>query len=53
MKEGESLAEDLRLVIGLDPQSLSCVDRSETLLQFMQDVVVHGITSSEIGSVFD
>ena len=45
--------EDLRIVIGLDAQSLSGVDRPETLLQLMQDIVVHGITSSEIGSVFD
>src|SRR6202049_2053452 len=51
MEEGASLAKDLRFVIGLYSQSLSGVDRSETLLQFMQDVVVHGITSSEIGSV--
>ena len=42
----------LRFVIGLDSHSLSGVDRSETLLQFMQDVVVHGITSSKISAAF-
>jgi hypothetical protein len=41
MEEGASLAKDLRFVIGLDSQSLSGVDRSETLLQFMQDIGVH------------
>jgi len=28
------------------------VERSETFLQFAQDILVHGITSSEIGSTF-
>jgi hypothetical protein len=45
MEEGKPLAKDLRFVILLDPQSLSCVDRSETLLQFAQDILVHGIIS--------
>jgi hypothetical protein len=48
----EALAEDLCFVIGLDPQSLSCVDRPETFLQFAQEILVHGIISSEIGSIF-
>jgi hypothetical protein len=30
VKEDEALAEDLRLVVGLDAQSLFCVERSET-----------------------
>src|ERR1700676_4400377 len=52
VKEEETLAEDLPLVVHLDPQTLSCVQRSETFLQFAQDIFVHGITSSEIGSTF-
>src|SRR5213080_1337165 len=48
----EALAEGLRFVVHLDPQSLSCVERSETFLQFAQDIFVHGITSSKIGSIF-
>jgi hypothetical protein len=28
------------------------VERPETFLQFAQDILVHGITSSEIGSIF-
>src|SRR6476660_1917709 len=52
MKEGKPLAKDLCFVVSLDPQSLSCVERSETFLQFAQDILVHGITSSEIGSTF-
>jgi hypothetical protein len=52
MEEGKPLAKDLCLVVRLDPQSLSCVDRSETFLQFAQDIFVHGLTSSEIGSIF-
>jgi hypothetical protein len=31
----------LCLVIGLDPQSLSCVDRSKAFLKFAQDIFVH------------
>jgi hypothetical protein len=42
---GEALAEDLRLVVRLDAQSLSRVERSETFLQFAKDIFVHGITS--------
>jgi len=52
MKEDKPLAKDLRFVIGLDSQSLSGVDRSETLLQFAQDICVHGITSSKISAAF-
>src|ERR1700681_2282364 len=52
VKEDEALAENLRLVVRLDAQSLSRVERSETFLQFAQDIFVHGITSSEIGSTF-
>ena len=46
------MAKDLCFVVRLDPQSLSCVERSETFLQFAQDIFVHGITSSKIGSIF-
>src|SRR6267143_5143508 len=52
VKGEEVLAEDLRLVVRLDAQSLSRVERSETFLQLAQDILVHGITSSEIGSTF-
>src|SRR4030081_43121 len=52
VKGEEALAEDLRLLVRLDAQSLSRVERSETFLQFAQDIFVHGITSSEIGSTF-
>jgi hypothetical protein len=45
VKEEEALAEDLRLVVRLDAQSLSRVERSETFLQFAKDIFVHGITS--------
>jgi hypothetical protein len=45
VKEEEALAEDLRLVVRLDAQSLSRVERSETFLQFAKDILVHGITS--------
>jgi hypothetical protein len=41
VKGEEALAEDLRLVIRLDPQSLSRVERSKTLLQFAEDIFVH------------
>src|SRR3984893_12688567 len=46
MKEGKPLAKHLCFMIRLDPQSLSCVKRSETFLEFAQDIFVHGITSS-------
>src|ERR1019366_3541820 len=49
VKGDEALAEDLRRVVRLDAQSLSRVERSETFLQFAQDILVHEITSSEIG----
>src|ERR1035437_8456337 len=52
VKGDEALAEILRLVVRLDAQSLSRAERSETFLQFAQDIFVHGITSSEIGSTF-
>src|SRR5258705_339655 len=52
VKGEEALAEDLRLLVRLDAQSQSRVERSETFLQFAQDILVHGITSSEIGSTF-
>src|SRR5664280_3625807 len=52
VKGDKALAEILRLVVRLDAQSLSRVERSETFLQFAQDIFVHGITSSEIGSTF-
>jgi hypothetical protein len=52
MKEGKPLAKDLCFVIGLDSQSLSGVDWPETLLQFAQDICVHGITSSKISAAF-
>src|ERR1700738_1033737 len=46
MKEGKPLAKHLCFMIRLDPESLSCVKRSETFLEFAQDIFVHGITSS-------
>src|SRR5882724_8097753 len=52
MKEGKPLAKDLCFVVRLDPQSLPCVERSETFIQFAQDIFVHGITSSKIGWIF-
>jgi len=53
MKEGKPLAKHLCFMIRLDPQSLSCVKRSETFLEFAQDIFVHGITSSKIGWIFE
>src|SRR5271157_5217510 len=41
VKEVDALAEDLRLVVRLDSKSQSRVQRSETLLQFQQDFLVH------------
>src|ERR1700722_9800186 len=52
VKGEQAFAEDLRLVVPLDTHSLSCAERSETFLQFAEDIFVHGITSSEIGSTF-
>jgi hypothetical protein len=52
VKGEEAVAEDLCLVVRLDTQSLSRLERSETLLQFAHDIFVHGTTSSEIGSTF-
>src|SRR5712664_700262 len=52
VKGEEALAEDLRLLVRLDAQSLSRVERFETLLQFAQDIFVHELTSSKIGSIF-
>jgi hypothetical protein len=40
------LAKDLCFVVRLDPQSLSCVERPETFLQFAQYIGVHGTTTS-------
>jgi hypothetical protein len=51
VKEDEALAEDLRLVVRLDAQSLFREERSETFLKFAQDVIGHGTTSSQIGSI--
>jgi hypothetical protein len=42
MKEGQALTENLRFVILLDPQSLSCVERTKTVLQLAQQFVTHG-----------
>jgi hypothetical protein len=42
VKGEQALAEDLRLVVRLDTQSLSRVEQSETFLQFAQDIFVHG-----------
>src|SRR4029077_15429709 len=49
----QAFAEDLVRVVRLDTQSLSRVERSETFLQFAQDIFVHGITSSKpsVGSL--
>src|SRR5450759_5052909 len=52
VKGEQTFAEDFRLMVRLDTQSLSRTERSETFLQFAQDIFVHGITSSEIGSTF-
>jgi hypothetical protein len=49
MKEREPLTEDLRLVVPLDPQSLPCMKRSETFLQLVQNLFVHGMTASQTG----
>src|SRR4029077_8844008 len=53
VKGEQAFAEDLRRVVRLDTQSLSRVERSETFLQFAQDIFVHGITSSKpsVGSL--
>src|SRR5438067_4991696 len=52
VKGEEAVAEDLCLVVRLDTQSLSRMERSETPFQFAQYIFVHGTTSSEIGSIF-
>src|SRR5665811_782813 len=44
VKGEKALAEDLRLVVRLDAQSLSRVERSETFLQLRQNVLVHLVT---------
>src|ERR1700687_3705520 len=49
VKGEDAMAEDLCLVVRLDTQSLSRLERSETLLYFAQ-IFVHGTTFSEIGS---
>ncbi len=41
MEEIEALAEDLGLVIRLDPQALPRVQGAEALLELGQDVLVH------------
>src|SRR6266576_1767970 len=46
VKGEEAVAEDLRLVVSLDPQSLSRMERSKTLLQFAQNIFVHPVTLS-------
>src|ERR1700692_4716655 len=52
VKGEQAFAEDLRLVVPLDSHSFPYAERSETFLQFAQDILVHGITSSEIGLTF-
>src|ERR1700680_1240946 len=52
VKGEQAFAEDLRLVVRLDIQSLSRAERSETFLQFAHGIFVHGITSSASGSTF-
>src|SRR5947208_5723885 len=52
VKGEEALAEDLCLVVRLNTQSLSRMERSETPLQFAHDIFVHGTTSLEIGAPF-
>src|SRR4051794_40220656 len=42
VKREEALAENLCLAVRLDTKSLSRMERSETLLQFAQDIFVHG-----------
>jgi hypothetical protein len=41
VKESQAMAERLRFMIGLDSQSLLCMNAAETLLQFRQKVLVH------------
>ena len=41
VKESQTLAEYLRLVIGLDPQPLLRMHSPEALLQFRQEILVH------------
>src|ERR1700674_1362427 len=41
MKEIDSLAKYLSLMVRLDSQALSCVQPSQTLLQFAQDRFAH------------
>jgi hypothetical protein len=42
MKERQALTENLRFMILLDPQSLSCVERTKALLQSAQQFITHG-----------
>src|SRR5258706_16324292 len=42
MKERQDLTENLRFMIPLDIQSLSCVERTKALLQFAQQFITHG-----------
>jgi hypothetical protein len=41
MKEGQTLAEDLGFVIGLDAQALPRVQTPEALLQLGQNILIH------------
>jgi hypothetical protein len=43
VKERKALAEYLGFVISLDPQSLSRMERSKTLLQFAQNIFFHPV----------
>jgi len=43
------LAENLSLVVRLNPQSLSRMERSKTLLQFAEDIFVHPAIRSRNG----
>ena len=52
MKEGKPLAKDLCLVVRLDPQPLSCVERPETFLQFTQYFLFHGINFLQNRAIF-
>src|SRR6266849_646814 len=52
MKKCKALAENLRFVVGLDPQSLFRVEGTETCLQLAQNICIHGVSSGEIGSIF-
>jgi hypothetical protein len=42
MKEVQTLAENLGLVIDLDPQALARMERTQPILKLAQFLIVHG-----------